>query len=176
MRGVAVVEVDASKVVTVGLNLLRGSAVIACWTVVRAVFGYFFLVFIARVVGRRPGKQLTPAEFVLVFFLGGITLTGIVQLEASLTNALCQIISIALAHTLFTVARTRSRWATKTLDGTALILLEGGFWRTRTMHKMRISADDVMAVARDRGMRALSEIDTAVLERNGGLSVLPKKT
>jgi len=42
--------------------------------VLRALFGYFFLVGIVRVAGRRPGKQLTPVEFVLLFFLGGVTL------------------------------------------------------------------------------------------------------
>ncbi len=43
------------------------------------------------------------------------------------------------------------------------------------MLRMRIADDDVMAMARDKGMRTLSEIDTAVLERNGGMSVLKKK-
>lgn len=36
-------------------------------TILRAAFGYLFLIFIRRIVGRRPGKQLTPVEFVLVF-------------------------------------------------------------------------------------------------------------
>jgi uncharacterized membrane protein YcaP (DUF421 family) len=149
--------------------------VIAWWTVVRAVFGYVFLVFIVRIVGRRPGKQLTPFEFVLVFFLGGLTLTGMVGNEVSLTNALCQIITVAAAHAALTWLRSRSEWWTKVLDGTALILLEGGNWRSRTMRKMRVADDDVMAMARDKGLRTLSEIDTAVLERHGGMSVLSKK-
>jgi uncharacterized membrane protein YcaP (DUF421 family) len=51
--------------------------------VLRAFFGYFFLVFTVRVVGRRPGKQLTPFEFVLVFFMGGLALTAMVGNEAS---------------------------------------------------------------------------------------------
>ncbi len=148
---------------------------IAWWTVVRALFGYAFLVFIVRIVGRRPGKQLTPFEFVLVFFLGGLTLTGMVGDEVSITNALCQIIAVAAAHALLTMLRCRSEWWTKVMDGTPLILLEGGYWRSRTMRRMRIAKDDVMAMARDDGIRTPSEIDTAVLERNGGMSVLPKE-
>lgn len=148
---------------------------VAWWTIARALFGYLFLVFIVRIVGRRPGKQLTPFEFVLVFFLGGLTLTGMVGTEASLTNALCQIIAVALMHTLLTLVRSRSEWWTKVWDGTALILVEGGYWRSRTMLKMRVADDDVMAMARDKGLRKLSDIDTAVLERHGGMSVLPKK-
>ena len=59
-------------------------------SVLRALYGYFFLVLIVRIVGRRPGKQLTPFEFILIFFLGGLMLTAIVSDEASLTNAFCQ--------------------------------------------------------------------------------------
>ena len=57
---------------------------------IRAFVGYFFLVFIVRIVGRRPGKQLTPFEFVLIFFIGGLALTAMVGDEASLTNAIIQ--------------------------------------------------------------------------------------
>jgi uncharacterized membrane protein YcaP (DUF421 family) len=148
---------------------------VAWWTIARALFGYLFLVLIVRIVGRRPGKQFTPFEFVLVFFLGGLTLTGMVGTDASLTNALCQIIAVALMHALLTLLRSRSEWWTKVFDGTALVLMEGGHWRSRTMLKMRVADDDVMAMARDKGLRTLSEIDTAVLERHGGMSVLPKK-
>ena len=81
--------------------------------VVRAFVGYFFLVFVVRIVGRRPGKQMTPFEFVLIFFIGGLALTAI------------------------------------------------------------ISADDVMASARDSGLKTLEQVDRAVLERNGEISISP---
>jgi uncharacterized membrane protein YcaP (DUF421 family) len=102
------------------------------------LWGYFFLVFIVRIVGRRPGKQITPFEFVLIFFLGGVTLTGMVGPEVSLTNAFCQIIAVAAAHFLLVWLRSRSALLTKLLDGTPLILMEGQHWRSRTMRKMRI--------------------------------------
>ena len=148
---------------------------LAVGTIVRALWGYLFLVFIVRIVGRRPGKQLTPFEFVLIFFLGGVTLTGVVGPEVSLTNAFCQILTIAAAHYMLVWAKSRSQTVSKLLDGTALVLLEGKHWRSRTMRKMRISPDDVMAVARDKGLKTLSDIDTAVLERNGEISIVPAK-
>jgi uncharacterized membrane protein YcaP (DUF421 family) len=142
-------------------------------TVLRAFFGYYFLVFVVRIVGRRPGKQLTPFEFVLIFFLGGLMLTGIVANEVSLTNAVCQIVAIACAHYLLVWLRTSSTRVARLFDGTPLILLEGGYWRSRTLRKMRITTADVMAVARDGGMRGLDEIGTATLERNGEISLVP---
>lgn len=144
-------------------------------TVLRAWFGYFFLVFMVRIVGRRPGKQLTPFEFVLIFFLGGLTLTGMVGQEVSLTNAVCQILAIACGHYLLVWVRTQSPRIARFMDGTPLMLMEGSTWRSRTLRQMRITPADVMAVARDQGMKSLDEIDTAVLERNGEISIIPKE-
>ena len=146
----------------------------ALWTVLRAFIGYFFLVFIVRIVGRRPGKQLTPIEFILIFFLGGLMLTGVVGNQPSLINAVCQIFTIACGHFLLVWLRSRSNHIARLLDGTPLMLLEGGSWRSRTMQYMSLSPPDVMAMARDQGVRSLAEIDTAVLERNGEISILPR--
>ena len=85
-------------------------------TVLRAIFGYCFLIFIVRIVGRRPGKQLTPFEFVLIFYLGGLTLTGMVGMEVSLTNAFCQILTVGMCHYLIALARQRSSGLAQILD------------------------------------------------------------
>jgi len=139
--------------------------------VIRAFFGYFFLVFIVRIVGRRPGKQLTPFEFVLIFFMGGLALTAMVGKEVSFTNAICQIIAIGLAHYILAWARSKSSRFARLIDGTPLILLEHGEWRTSTLSKMGVQDDDVMASARDSGIKTLEDIETAILERNGEISV-----
>jgi uncharacterized membrane protein YcaP (DUF421 family) len=139
--------------------------------VIRAFFGYFFLVFIVRIVGRRPGKQMTPFEFVLIFFMGGLALTAMVGKEVSFTNAICQIIAIALAHYGLAWARSKSSRFARLIDGTPLILLERGEWRANTLSKMGVQDDDVMASARDSGIKTLENIDMAILERNGEISV-----
>ncbi len=147
----------------------------ALWTVFRAAFGYLFLIFIVRIVGRRPGKQLTPFEFVLVFYLGGLTLTGMVGMEVSLANAFCQILTLATCHYLISRGRQRSSRLARLLDGTPLVLLEKKQWRADTMSRMGVQDDDVMAMARNQGLKTLEEIDTATLERNGEISIVPMK-
>lgn len=141
----------------------------------RAILFYLFLVFITRVVGRRPGKQLTPFEFVLVFFMGGLALTAMVGDEASLTNAFCEIVAVAMVHYAIAWARSRSSRIARITDGTALFLLKGGQWRSHTLSKMRIQDDDVMASARDQGLPTLEKIQIAILERNGEISIIPNK-
>jgi uncharacterized membrane protein YcaP (DUF421 family) len=143
--------------------------------VLRAILGYYFLVFMMRIAGRRPGKQLTPVDFILVFFSGGLILTATVGDDRSLTNAFAQIAAIAAAHYLLVVMRGRWPAIGRVVDGTPLVLLEGGHWKTQTMKTMLIQDSDVMATARDQGIENLEQIDYAVLERNGQISIIRKE-
>jgi uncharacterized membrane protein YcaP (DUF421 family) len=139
--------------------------------VLRAFVGYLFLVFVMRIVGRRPGKQKTPHEFVLIFFIGGLALTAIVGNDASFTNALIQILAIAFAHYCLVLFRSLSSRFTRIADGIPLVLLENHQWKTEVLKKMRIQDDDVMAMAREQGLKTLDQIDRAILERDGEISI-----
>ena len=143
--------------------------------VFRAIFGYLFLILMVRVVGRRPGKQITPFEFILIFFLGGLTLTGMVGDEVSLTNAFCQIVTVACCHYAIVWLRTKSPRMARLFDGTPLRLIDGGQYRVRTMAQMRVQKADLMAMARDQGMKSITDVELAVLERNGQISLIKKE-
>lgn len=142
--------------------------------VLRGIFGYCFLVFIVRVVGRRPGKQITPFEFVLIFFLGGLTLTPMVGNDRSMVNAACTIFTIAVTHFIIAWFKQKSPAFGRLVDGTPLVLLNKDHWELETMKKMSVQDDDVMAMARDQGLERLEQIDYAVLERNGEIAIIPK--
>ena len=142
--------------------------------VARAILGYYFLVFMMRIAGRRPGKQLTPVEFILVFFCGGLVLTGVVADDRSLLNAFCQITAIALAHYVLVVLRRIWPVVGRIADGTPLVLLAKDEWQSDTMREKMIRDDDVMAIARDQGLERLDQIEYAVIERNGQISIIPK--
>lgn len=144
--------------------------------VLRAILGYYFLVFMMRIAGRRPGKQMTPVEFILVFFCGGLILTATVADDRSFSNALSQIVAIALAHYLLVVLREKVPAFGRIVDGTPLVLLEKGKWHPKTMAMMQIEDDDVMAMARDQGLERLDQIEYAVLERNGRISIIPAES
>lgn len=147
----------------------------AIFVILRAAFGYLFLVLMVRIAGRRPGKQLTPFEFVLIFYLGGLTLTGMVGAEASLTNAVSQILTVAVCHYGLAALRFRSDRIARVLDGTPLVLLENHEWRTETLSRMKIQDDDVMDMARDQGIRDLDQIRSATLETFGEISILKRE-
>jgi uncharacterized membrane protein YcaP (DUF421 family) len=148
---------------------------VAIFIILRAAFGYLFLVLMVRIVGRRPGKELTPFEFILIFYLGGITLTGMVGNDASFTNAVTEILTVALCHYVLSYLRYRSRAAARVLNGTPLLLLANKQWRTDTMSRVNIQSDDVMDAARQQGIKRPSEIKIGVLETFGEISIVADK-
>ena len=63
-----------------------------------ALAGYVFLTLVVRVLRRRPGGQMTLAEFVLVFLMGGVIILATVGHDRSVTNCTCLVIEVALLH------------------------------------------------------------------------------
>lgn len=145
------------------------------YTIIHAMLGYFFLLLVVRVLTRRPGGQLTLFEFVIIFLMGGIIILSTVGDDRSETNCTCAIITIAMMHQIVAWLKGRFPSFGAVVDGTPLVLLKDGEWQNEAMHGMRIDPEDVMATARGAGLKSLTEIRYAVLERNGAISIIPQK-
>ena len=142
------------------------------YTILHAIVGYFFLLLTVRILSRRPGAQLTPFEFVIVFLVGGIIILTTVGNDKSITNCVCAILTIVLLHQSVSWLRSRYRWLGNLIDGKPLVLLKDGQWQTEVMNNMRIEDDDVMAAARTKNVMNFSGIKYAILERNGAISII----
>jgi uncharacterized membrane protein YcaP (DUF421 family) len=144
------------------------------YTIIHAVFGYLFLLFTVRVLSRRPGGQMTLFEFVIVFLIGGVIILSTVGDDRSITNCAGAVIVVGLMHGLVSWAKTKSSRLGAIIDGTPLVLLKDDQWQNEIMTGMRLDANDVMAAARTKGLKDLSQIKYAILERNGTISVIKK--
>jgi uncharacterized membrane protein YcaP (DUF421 family) len=144
------------------------------YTLLHAVIGYLFLLLVVRILPRRPGAQMTPFEFVLVFLIGGVIILSTAGDDHSLINCFGGVIGICLMHRLVAALKQRYSFISKIVDGTPIVLLKTGEWQIRSMRAAHIDDADVMAAAREKGVRTLDEIRYAVLERNGAISIIRK--
>jgi len=144
-------------------------------SVIYAVIGYFFLLIALRVLSRRPGAQMTPFEFVIIFLMGGIIILATMDHDRSETNSVCTVITIGLMHRLVSSLKQRYPRFGALVDGIPLVLIKDGQWQTEIMEKMRLHDDDVMAAARNKGVKTLSQIKYAILERQGAISIIKKQ-
>lgn len=144
-------------------------------TILRAMGAYWMLLIIVRAVSRRPGGQLTPFEFVLVFFIGGISIQAVVADDRSLTNAWLAVATVAMMHVLVTELKHHFPAFGKIIDGTPVVVFEKGEWKRSRMRHHGIQEMDVMAAARLRGLEREEQIKYAIVERNGEISVVEAK-
>lgn len=143
-------------------------------TLLHAVAGYFFLLLAVRALTRRPGGQLTMSDFVLVFLMGGVIILSTVGEDRSLTNCTCAVVTVGLLHR--TVSWAKNRWPRlgALVDGTPIALIRRGKEDREVMSGMQVSRADLEAAARLKGIPNLRKVDYAVLERNGGISVIER--
>ena len=146
------------------------------YTIAHAIAGYFFLLLVVRVLRRRPGAQMTPFEFVLVFLMGGVIILATVGDDRSETNAVCGVIAVGLMHRIVSFFKQRFAFISALVDGKPVVLIKNGEWQTEAMKKVHVEDDDVMAAARTKGVRSLERIQYAILERIGSISIIKRET
>jgi uncharacterized membrane protein YcaP (DUF421 family) len=145
-------------------------------TILHAIAGYFFLLLIVRVLKRRAGSQMALFEFVIVFLTGGIIILSTVGNDRSVTNCTCAVIAVGLLHRLVAWAKSKSPRLGALVDGTPLIALKNGEWQMEVMRGMRLKPEDIHTSARANGVPSLDDVAYAILERNGRISIIPKKS
>ncbi len=144
------------------------------FTILHCIAGYFFLLLTVRVLTRRPGAQMTLFEFVIVFLIGGVIILSTVGKDRSVTNCTMAVITVGLLHRGVSAAKTKWPALASIVDGKPVLLLRRGEWQQRAMAGMKLAPEDVMASARTKGIAKFEDIEYAVLERNGGISVIEK--
>ena len=144
-------------------------------TLLHALIGYVVLTLVVRVFTRRPGAQMTLFEFVIVFLIGGVIILSTVGNDRSMTNCCCAILGVASMHRIVSSMKVRYPRFSTWLDGTPLVLVRAGQWQGDVMLSMNLAREDVMASARLNSLNSFEQIDYAILERNGGISILKKE-
>ncbi|KAA6465112.1 DUF421 domain-containing protein [Acidobacteria bacterium AB60] len=144
-------------------------------TILHAVLGYFVLLFTVRVLKRRPGAQMTMFEFVLIFLIGGVVILSTVGNDRSVTNCTCAVIAVGFIHRTISWAKSKSPRVGAIVDGTPVVLIKQGQWQQEVAHKTAVARVDVEAAARGQNLLRVEDIDYAIVERNGQISVLKKE-
>ena len=143
--------------------------------VVRAAVMFVFVWFVTRVVGRRELSTLEPFDLILLVVLGDLIQQGVTQNDFSVTGAMLAGGTMALMTVLFSYLAFRFRRLQPVLEGDPVILVERGKTIDRNLRRNRITLEELAAQARMQQVAHLDDIEWAVLETSGNISVIPKK-
>lgn len=143
-------------------------------SVVRAAIVYGFVLLIFRIAGKRSLAEITTFDFVLLLIISETTQSALVDGNNSITNSLILIVTMVALDILLSLLKQRSKTIDKLLESAPLVIVQDGVMLKDRMEKSRVDEDDVLAAARTlRGLERMDQIKYAVLERNGGISIIP---
>jgi uncharacterized membrane protein YcaP (DUF421 family) len=143
--------------------------------VLRAAVIYFILLVLVRLTGKRSLGQMTTFDFVLLLIIAEATQQGLLGNDFSLTNAFLAILTLVGIDTGLSLLERRSQTVDKLINGVPLVIVENGEPLEERMNKARVTADDILEMAREQqGVERMEQIKYAVLERSGGISVIPR--
>ncbi|MBW3537915.1 DUF421 domain-containing protein [Candidatus Parcubacteria bacterium] len=144
-------------------------------SVLRAAAIYVFLLVIFRFAGKRTLSEMTTFDFILLLVIGESTQQALLGDDFSIINAAVIITTLVAIDIGTSLLKRRSQRVEKWLDGTPLIVLENGQPLMDRLNKERIDEGDILQAARSsQGLERLDQIKYAVLEKSGGISIVPK--
>ena len=145
-------------------------------SVLRAFIVYILLLVILRVAGSRTMAEITTFDFVLILIISEAVQQAMIDNDNSMINAFLLVITLVGMNILMSLVKQRSPRLERILDGTSLLLVEKGKVHADRLQKERVDEADVLEAARElQGVSTLEQIDYAVLEKNGRVTVIPKK-
>lgn len=142
--------------------------------VVRAIISFFSLLIFARVLGKQQISQLTFFDYTLGITIGSIAAELTVDLSSRAWPHWVGLLSWALLGFIMEYITLKWRYAAKYIEGEPTIVIMNGKIMENALRKMKYNVSDIMEQLRNKNVFDLNEIDFAIIESNGQLSVLKK--
>ncbi len=141
---------------------------------IRTIMIYIVLMIIMRVMGKRQLGELDIGELVITIILSEIATTPITNPERSMLEAIVPTITLASLEILTSALVLKAPIFKKLLSSKPAVIVARGVINYKMMKKVRISLEELISQVRQNGVYDLGEVDYAILEENGKMSVIPK--
>lgn len=143
-------------------------------TIVRSIIAFLTLLLFTRILGKQQVGQLSAFEYVAGITMGSIA--GSLSIDLT-TKPLPQFVGLAtwvfLVFGLQVVA-IKHRWFSKVINDQPTIVIQNGKILEQNLKKIRYRYDDLMSHLRNKNIFDITQVEYALLEENGQLTVLKK--
>jgi uncharacterized membrane protein YcaP (DUF421 family) len=142
--------------------------------IARALIIYVFLLIMLRLTGKRQVGQLAPFDLVLLLVLSNAVQNAMNGGDNSLTAGLLLATTLIVLNVLMANLTWRSRRLEELFEGRPRVLIKNGALQLQLLARERITRHELMAALRDAGVPKVEDVQIAVLETNGHISVQPR--
>ncbi len=141
---------------------------------IRTFILYFIVIFVVRLMGKRQIGQLQPTELVVTILLSEIAAIPLENNSVPLINYVAAVIFLACLEVVSSGIALKSGKYRRAVEGNAVFIIKEGKLDIKALKKLRYSIDDIMEGLRQKDVFDISDVEYAVVETNGNLSVLLK--
>ena len=131
------------------------------------------LFIIAKILGHKQMAQLDFFDYVTGITIGSIAAELATELESPSKPLIAMVVYGAVAYAITIIAHKFPK-ARKFINGTPTIIMDGGKLYRENMKKSKLELSEFMVMCRQEGYFDINEIETAIFEYNGRLTILPK--
>ncbi|HLS10281.1 DUF421 domain-containing protein [Lentibacillus sp.] len=141
----------------------------------RLVLAFLVLFTMARIMGRKEISQMTFFNFVSAIAIGSLSANFALSQDVSIRNGVIAIIAWTIFTLLMGFMDIKSNNIRKVTTGQPLIVVKNGRIMENSLRKARLDIDSLRALLRQKNVFAISDVDYAIFETSGKLSVLKKE-
>lgn len=135
---------------------------------------FFALLLLTRLQGKKQISHMTYFDYITGITIGDVAAGVIVDESISLTRTLAAIGLLGSLSILASYIGERSRYIRKLTEGEPTIVIKEGKIMEKNLRRMRIDIDHLMMLLRKKSIFYVAEVDFAVMETDGSLSIMKK--
>lgn len=137
----------------------------------RTVFFYFFILIIFRLMGKREFKQLSVQDLVVSILIAELVAISIENTDDSMLLTVIPISILVILEIVISFITLKSNKLRHIIEGKPTLLINKGKINYKELVKQRYSLDDLLLELRSNNIKNLKDVEYAVLENNGNLSI-----
>jgi uncharacterized membrane protein YcaP (DUF421 family) len=145
-------------------------------TIVRTLFFYFVIVIAYRIMGKREVGQLGIIDLIISMLIAELVALGIEKIDQSIWMTLLPMIVLVLLEVGLGYLSIKSRKINKLFGGKPTIIISNGKIVYKNLINQRYTLDDLLLELRKQGIYSIEDVEYAMLETNGDLSVFTYNT
>lgn len=142
--------------------------------ILRSIMIYLIVLFVFRIMGKRQLGQMQPFELVLTLIIADLATIPMAEISVPVLHGIVPLFTLVILHFLLTLLTRLSSTFSSVVSGKPVIVINPNGIDCKAMKKLSINIDDIFEAMRGLGYFSLEQVEYAIMETNGKISVLPK--
>ena len=142
---------------------------------IRSLILYLLVIFAVRLMGKRQLGELQPSELVITILVSNIATLPLEDVDIPMIVGITPILALVCFEVIISWITLRSPMVRKLISGSPKVVISNGTIDRQVMRELRFSVDDLTMALRGQGIFDLAEVQYAIVETTGNMSVMKKQ-